>query len=340
MSLDILKEDLKNKKLKNLYLFYGPEEYLKKYYTETMEKLLVKEDFKALNYITLEGKIEERKVIEACETMPVFSEKKLVIVKDSSFFKSKKKSDDTDSQDSTQNNELVNYMKELPEHVCLVFYESEINKRLKLVDIIKKNGLIVEFPFQKPAELVKWVMKAFKSYGKEIGNSAASKLVDSCEQAMNDILNEIEKINLYAGDRPKVTEEDVEKICIKSVKSRIFDLTDAIAGKKGILAMKLLDDMLVLKEPVPKIFYMITRQFRQVLEMKLMLSGGVSSGEAASKLGVTPYAAGKLVKQAGNFTIEKLKDALKESLKMDIAIKNGRMDDRMAVELLIAKFSA
>lgn len=340
MSVDLLKEDIKNKKIRNIYLFYGVEEYLKKYYTDTIEKILVNEDMKTLNVITLEGKIEDRKVIEACETMPVFSERKVVVVKNSGFFKSKKKSGEQVREETPQNKELETYLRNIPDHVCLIFYETEINKNLKILNVIKNNGLIVEFPFQKPADLVKWVVKVFRSYGKDIGNIAASRLVDSCEQAMNDILNEIEKVVLYIGDRTKVTENDVEIICTKSIKSRIFDLTDAIVEKNGIRALKFLDDMLALKEPVLKIFYMITRQFRQILEMKLLMEEGMGSVEAASRMGVTAYTAGKLSKQARNFTVKKLKDALEESLMLDAAIKNGRLEDRTAVELLIAKFAS
>ncbi|MDF2523089.1 MAG: polymerase delta subunit, partial [Clostridiales bacterium] len=44
MSIDALKEDIKNNKIKNLYLFYGPEDYLKKYYLESIEKLILSEE--------------------------------------------------------------------------------------------------------------------------------------------------------------------------------------------------------------------------------------------------------------------------------------------------------
>jgi DNA polymerase-3 subunit delta len=38
MSMQILTEELKKGKIRNLYLFYGPEEYLKNYYLEVIEK--------------------------------------------------------------------------------------------------------------------------------------------------------------------------------------------------------------------------------------------------------------------------------------------------------------
>ncbi|MCX8131748.1 MAG: DNA polymerase III subunit delta [Clostridia bacterium] len=338
MSIDILKDDIKNKRIKNLYLFYGPEEYLKKYYLESLEKEILSDDMKALNKIVLEGKADIKRISEACETMPVFSERKIVIVRNSGLLKAKKKQDD-EGKGKQGDDSLVSYLQNLPEYTCLVFFEEEIDKRVKVIDIIKKNGLIVEFVFQKPVELVKWVSKVFKTYKKEIDPVLASRMVENCEQGMTEILNEINKVVLYLGDRQRVTNDDIEKICTKSIKGRIFDLTDAIAEKNTAKALKLLNDMIILKEPIPKILFMITRQLRQVLEMKLLNNEGLNSGQAATKMGITPYAAGKISKQTRVFDVENLKGAIEESLDMDLAIKTGKIDERMAVELLISKLS-
>lgn len=334
MSIDTLKEEIKSNELRNLYLFYGEEEYLKKYYLESIDKIILKDDLTGLNKIVLEGKAEASRIVEACETMPVFSEHKLVIVKNSGAFKSKK---DTGKQ--SIKDELLEYLNNIPPFTCLVFYEEEIDKRLKLVDIIKKKGLIVEFPYQKPNELVKWVVKAFKSNGKEIDASTASFLVDISESGMTEILNEINKVVLFLGERSKVGSDDIRKVCTKSIKSRIFDLTDAIAERNITAALKLLNDMIILKEPLPKILFMIARQLRHILEMKLLYNEGMGMKEACSKIGITPYAGSKVLKQAASFSIDKLKSAIEETLELDLAIKTGRINDRTATEILICKLA-
>ena len=203
------------------------------------------------------------------------------------------------------------------------------------MDVIKKKGLLVEFPLQKPAELVKWVMKAFSSYKKQMDPYTASRLVESSEQGMTELLGEINKLVMYSGDRTSITQEDVERVCVKSIKTRIFDLMDAIAEKDKGRALKLLDDMIAMKEPLQKITFMITKHFRQLLEMKLLLKEGMDSGAAAAKIGITPYAAAKIYKQCKGFTVERLKASIEESLEIDIAVKTGRLKDRLAAEILI-----
>lgn len=337
MSLDLLKEDLKKNNIRSLYLFYGQEEYLKKYYLDRIEGCLLTEDLKALNKVVMEGKPEIGKIIDNCETLPVFAEKRLVVVKNSGFFKSKKGKGDSPAASS---NTLLKCLQDVPSHTCLVFYEAEIDKRMKqLLDAFKNNGLVVEFPYSKPDELVRWVIRRIKASGKDIDMAAASMIVENCEQGMTEIGNEIDKLMDFTANRELVKLEDVEAVCTKSIKSRIFDLTDAISEKNGTKALKVVNDMTILKEPMQKILFMITRQFRQILQIKLLSNEGVSVNEAAGKIGVTPYGAGKLLKQSKGFSVEDLKRALDSSLEMDIAVKTGKLDDRMAVDLLIMEFA-
>ena len=328
MSISVLKKQIEEGRLKNLYLFYGPEDYLKKYYLNCIEKKLVSRELSAVNKIVHEGKVSAKALYDSCETFPLFSEKKLVIVKHSGLFNSKKGAD---------SEEILGLLQNVTSHTCLVFYEDEIDKRMKTVKAVKEKGMLVEFDFRKPAELVKWVIKVFKSHNIDIDTAAASWLVENSEQGMGYIMNEINKIVMYLSGRKKVEQSDIEKVCSRSVKTRVFDLTDAIAGKDCERALKLLNDMIESREPVNVILYMIARQFRHILQMKLMSAEGASVDEAALKIGITPYAARKVLKQSQGFTVDDLKKALERCLDMDVGIKSGKIDERTAAELLIVE---
>ena len=172
-----------------------------------------------------------------------------------------------------------------------------------------------------------------------INQSVAAQLIDCCEHGMTEILNEINKLAMYIGNRDEVTSEDIEIACTKSIRSRIFDLTDAISEKNCDKALSMLRDMIMLKEPLPLILYMIARQFKNILEYKMITAQGYNMNETASKMGLIPFVASKLAKQAGRFSVATLQKALIESLEYDIAIKTGRINDRVATELLIIKYA-
>lgn len=340
MSLDILKDDIKNKNIRKLYLFFGPEEFLKKYYLESIDKLLLSEDMKAMNRVVLEGRQDLGRLTDYCETLPVFSDRKMVIVRNSGLFKPQKKGGDgKKAGKQPPKDELAGFLTDLPGHVCLIFHETEVDKRLKALDAVKKNGLVVEFEYQKPDELARWAVRKLKASGREIDPVTAARLIENCEQGMTEILNELEKLIAYTEGRKEITRDDVEKVCTRSIKSRIFDLTDAIAGKKSSRALELLNDMIVLKEPVPRILFMIARQFRQILQVKLLHDEGCTVEEIASRMGLSPYIAGKILRQASSFTLPRLKAAVEEGLELDLAVKTGRIEDRAAAELMIVEFS-
>jgi DNA polymerase-3 subunit delta len=137
-----------------------------------------------------------------------------------------------------------------------------------------------------------------------------------------------------------IKEEDVAKVCTRSIKSRVFDLTDALAAKRSRTALAILNDMVALREPMPRITFMIARQFRQLIQTKLMVRDGAGRSEIASFLKVPPFIAEKVMRQAASFDMSSLEKAVATGLELDVAVKNGRLKDRAAVELLITSLSA
>jgi DNA polymerase-3 subunit delta len=329
MSINNLKNQIRNKDIKPLYLFYGPEEYLKKYYINSIEEIIIDKNLQTLNKVMLDDKVDVSQIIDNCDTLPVFSERKLVLVKNSGFFKGGGKKEETEK--------LVDYLKDVPPFTCLIFYEEDIDKRLRIYKTVNKSGLVVEFPYQKPVDLTKWVIKVAKAYKKKISMDTASILVERSGQEMTEILNEIEKLVAYTAERKLITIDDVKEVCNTSIKSRIFDLTDAIVAKDVAGSLKYLDDMLTLREPIPMIIFMIARQFRQILQVKILMENGADLREIASNLKVSPYIAGKIQKQSENFTLQWLNQTMENIFECDLSIKTGKMKDKTAIELLIAK---
>jgi len=326
----ILWNQIKSGEIGTLYLFYGPEEYLKRNYAKQIEKTLLEKEFLLMNRIVLNGIADPSAIIDNCRTLPVFSDRKIVIVKNSGLFKGAKKSAD---------NELTEFLKDIPEHVCLIFIEDEIDKRIKLVDLIKTKGLIVEFDYKKPDELATWVMRRLKELGYETEPKTAAMIVEYCESGMDHILNELKKLCAYAGDRKLITEQDVEKVCTKSVKSKVFDLTDAIGAKQTAKALALLNDMELLKEPMQRVMYMIIRHFRQLIQVKLLTGDGAGETQIAEYFRVPPFIAGKLIRQARSFSMDKLEKAISTALELDLAVKTSQLRDKAAVELIITGLS-
>ena len=149
------------------------------------------------------------------------------------------------------------------------------------------------------------------------------------------VVNEINKIAAYTGERGEIKTEDIEKVCTRSVKSRIFDLTDAISQRQTAQALQILNGLVEQKEPLPNIMAMVGRQMGLLLRVKKMEEKKLP--DMARVLGINPYIAGKIRKQAASFTMDQLKETMRKCVEMDQASKTGRMNPRLALDLFIAE---
>lgn len=80
-----LNEDLKTGNFKQIYLLYGEEAYLKKQYKERFIKAMLPEG-DTMNYAYYEGKNTDiKEVIDLAETLPFFSERRLIVFENTGF---------------------------------------------------------------------------------------------------------------------------------------------------------------------------------------------------------------------------------------------------------------
>jgi DNA polymerase III subunit delta len=344
MSIQALKKELGQGMVRNLYVFYGPEDFLIKKYVKQIQNLIFQKDFKEMNLDILEGKKKPEDIIEACQNMPFFSEKRMILVKETGFFKkvsTGEKQEDGGEQIKKQREVLKNFFYNVPSHVCVVFIEKNVEKTITtLIKGVTEKGMLLDFPYQKPSDLVRWIELEFKNHGIEISRPDAGVLVEYCEPNMTYIDAQMQKLITYGKSKGKITLEDITRICTKALKVIIFDLIDAISEKNVKKAMAYLDDMIEKKEPIQMIYYMIAKQFRLILNVKILQEKGQDQKTIQDLLKLHPFVAGKLWRYAKGFSKDRLKNALRESYEMDILNKNTSLDPRLSAEILIAQFAS
>ncbi|MBF8982021.1 DNA polymerase III subunit delta [Lutibacter sp. B2] len=340
--IELLKS-LKEDKLEQLYLFCGKEYYLIEKTISTIKDDLVDKDFQALNYQLIDGQNTSVDfILNACETLPFMREKRVVIIKNFECFFSKRKNINEDGE-----KKIAEYLSEMPKSTYLFFLVTEeIDKRKKLFKSIKKCGRIIEFNKLSGTELHKWIVKMFKKRNKSISNKEGSLLIEvvgyedrNSIKTLKDLENEIEKLSSYVGERDYITCQDIETISPKSLENNIFTLVESIGENKTDQALLLLNDMLLQGESEVKILYMIIRQFRHLYQIKLMINQGYTNIGIGPKLKLQPFVVTKYIRQVKHFNIEALKEVLEECLYTDANIKQGKINPRLGIELLIGKFS-
>lgn len=317
-----IKNDIAEKKFARVYLLYGPESYLRLSYTNRLCEAIVPAS-DTMNRLVLCGdKIREGEVIDFAETVPFFADYRLVLIKDSPFFKGGAEL-------------LPEYMKSIPEQTVLVFSEREIDRRSKLYKAIQKAGYVSEFKELKESELMRWGGALLKKGGLKITADDMRYLLSRTGTDMNHIALEIDKLVHYCHGRDVAGRADIEAVTGTQVENHIFDMIEASTVGNQKKALDLYSDLLALKEPPMRILYLIGRQYNQLLMIKELLTEGNSPDLIAKKTGIHPFAAKKLAGIARKFSETALEQAVSTCTEMDEAVKTGQIGDRLSVELIL-----
>ena len=280
-----------------------------------------------MNFAKYDGQnVSVGELIDLAETLPFFAERRVILVTDSGFFKSSEE-------------QLALYFAEIQDTTCMIFVESEVDKRSKTYKAAAKAGSAVDFSMPDERMLTSWMMARVKQAGKTMTQEAWTEFFDRTNDSMDHMNLEMEKLLSYVYDKDSITLADVEAICTKQMHSKVFDMISFIASKNLPKVLELYHDMLAAKEPPIRILALIIRQFDQMYLMKDMASQGMNVSTIASKLGSRDFIVRKNLGLARNFTMEQIRALLEDAADLDERAKTGRINDRMAVELLMVQYS-
>ena len=318
--------DIKRQEFKKVYLLYGEERYLIRQYRDKLKKALADPE-DTMNFTSFEGDdINVKEIIDLAETLPFFSDRRVILIEDSKLFK--KGGDD-----------LAEYLEELPDTTYFLFVEEEIDKRSRLYKAVGKCGNAIEFGTQTDETLMKWVGGRISREGKNITQAAYQSFIAKTGTDMQNIEKELEKLICYTMDKDVIEPEDVEAITTEQINNKVFEMVDAIASHRQKHAMDLYYDLLALKEAPMRILFLITRQFQILLTVKVMGNQGFANKEIATKAGCPEWAVRKYQGQAKAFSLEQIKQAIEDGVSYEEAVKTGHMNDQMAVEMFIVQYS-
>lgn len=317
-----INEDIKQGIFKHVYLLYGEERYLRRQYKERLQKALCS-DGDTMNTHFYEGKnLAIGEIVDLAETLPFLAERRVIFISNSGLFKS-------------GGEQMAEYLASPCETVFFVFTESEVDKRSKLFKTVQSKGYAAEFSVQDEKTLMRWAAGVLAKDNKKITENTLRLLLSKTGTDMENIQMELEKLICYAMDRDVITDADVEAVCATHISNHIFDMISAISEKQQRRALDLYYDLLALKEPPMRILFLIARQCNMLLQAKELKSKGYDNRTVASKLGVAPFIASKYLNQAAKFKAAALRTAVEKCVDAEEAVKTGRMNDVMSVEILI-----
>jgi DNA polymerase III subunit delta len=339
------KEDIKKGNLKSCYIFYGTDEKIIEECINSIVDKVIEHNFLELNCEKFDGSSLESfdRVINACQTLPFMSEKRVVIVYRASFINDNSK-DKSKLSGEKQFKNICSYLKQIPKHCILIMYDVFKSKRDKpgrKIYNIDKNACVVNVGKLKGRQFENRVQELFNEKKKNIRKFELRIFCSIMEDIdFGTVKNEVEKLCCYTYGRD-ITKDDIRKLFMKVDDDDIFDLVNSIANKKVKQALNVLDELLYKGVKISYILAMVERQFDMLLRIKIELELKKDKKSIMKTLKIrSDYAYSIMVSQSKKFTLKQLRRTLDLCLNVEQRIKSLSVDEKTEMELLIINTTA
>ena len=308
-----------------VYLFYGLEEFL---IDKEIKKILIdnKIDDYSINEYDLENTLLNE-IIDDASTIPLFGDKKGIIVDNSYIFSANSKKTEQDTKT------LEQYLNNINTNTILIFkiLKESVDSRKKIYKIIKEKGKVLEF--NKVTNINTIVKKLLDNYN--IADQNITLLVKRVGNNLNILEHEIEKLKTYKGNDLNITKDDIVNVTIKTVNIDIFELIENIITNKKEKAIESYNEMLKYNEEPIKIIIMLANQIRIMYQSKELIKLGYTEKNIADLLQIHPYRVKLALEKSRNYSSKVLLNYLEQLADLDINIKSGNIDKNLGLELFI-----
>jgi DNA polymerase-3 subunit delta len=272
-----------------------------------------------LNLIPLD--LEEKNYknfIENFQSVAMFKEKKLIVLKSASKNFEFKESFRKEIKKFANSKEII------------LFYE-EGDLKDDFFEKIKKNSKWQNFQILEGEKLKLWIKKEIKKFGAEIEENALKRLIEFVDSDLWRMENEIKKLVSFSQGK-KIGLKDVEALVSPEIETDIFKTIDAIGQKNKVLALKLIHKHLEKGDSPLYLLSMINYQLKNIILVKDLIERRRPLIEA----GLYPFLLQKTIYQARKFSFQEIKKIYQRIFEMDLKIKSGQINPELALDLLVS----
>lgn len=327
---------IKNKQIDPVYFIHGTQSFIVgELVTEILNQVLSKDDQEMNVQRFRLAEIPLQHIIEEAATLPFFSNKKVVIVNDFYLATSQK----AESGVEHQLDGLEAYLKQpVPETTLIIIAPYEkLDERRKITKQLKSQATVVKAAELTEQETGNWIGEQAAILGIDVPHPVKKRLVELAGTNLMQLNSELEKCQLYTGVGGEVTMEVVDQLVAKTLEQSVFDLIDRAMKADVRQAVTLYKEMVKRKEEPLMILAMLVRQLRIYLHVMELKQRSYSEKQMAGMLKLHPYVVKLAAKQVTRLKDSRVKASLIAAADTDYAIKSGKQEKELAVELFIIK---
>jgi len=325
-----------------LYILNGEDDFSIRQALEEIKKGVGDPTVLAANTTLLEGqRVTVEQLRNACETVPFLAEKRLVIVEGLlGRFEPKGKSAPRKGKNTNHLDDrkaIAACVSHVPAFTMLVLVDGKISGQNILLKELAAGAEVRTFPWLRGTRLQQWVQQRVRGVGGNISVGAVDLLAKFVGSNLWIMTTEIDKLVMFAQGR-SIEEADVRAVVSYAQEASVFAMVDAILESRGGVAEKLLQQLMQHGATPAYLLVMLSRQVRILVQVKELRKQRRTSKEIQDKLGLaSEFVIRKALEQAGNYSLTRLKEVYHQLLEADLAIKTGKYDGELALDILLAE---
>lgn len=246
----------------------------------------------------------------------------------------------------------------LPEWAFLLLSAVQVDRRTKLFKRFEELGAALFLGLERDRygkvdrdSLLNFISQRLRQAGKNIEPQARDLIVARAGDDLRTLQQELDKLLLYAAERPAIQPQDVEAVVADHGEGWIFDLTRAIGDRDALGALGQLSRLMGQGEHPLKILGTIAGEVRRLLAARQLLDGDlrphwkpgisyqqfqqIAAKQGSVALTRSPYADYMCFQRAERFAMAELVVHMESLFDADLRLKSSGGQPRLVMEKLI-----
>ena len=316
--------EIQNGQIQPFYLLFGEEHLLAENLIKKIKTAFLTETEPELNYFVryaTEGTADE--IIALSAGMGLFSQKKLLILKEADALKQK------------ELERLSKLFKQPQDDIRLVIqtsipslYQSRLKKIETLVTVVNLLPL-------KPDELKNFVSEEFQKFGKQVNSEAIEMLIFKVGNQLSDLMLQIGHVCDYFGEVSLIDIKHIEQVVGIYATQDVFELSRLIGNKEYQKASAVLTNLIGSGISSQYILSQLLRHFIALWRIHGYLRAGISRTDSlANKLKIYYKYVDEYKEQAKNWETSRLLRVFQFIKEADRELKNNTLEPQIILDML------
>ncbi len=310
------------KSSKCIYVLHGQEPALIDYHREQIISRSLGDADRQTSLVRFEADAELADVLDGLRTLPFLAPCRVVVMRRADSFVSRHRG------------ALEKYVKNPSPNSVFILQVNRWNKSWNLHKLMGDRGEVIDCSTPAAKDLHRLIRDAAGRRGKKIEKAAVQALLDSVGADQTAILNYVEQLSLYAGDRGAITASDVGDLVAPTAGPAAFALTNAITAGDPAKALRELDKMLVARGDEFRALGSLHWHLKRAYSAKQQMDAG-----AQPSVKMPAGARQVFMKMLHRLSLAKIQRDLRRLVATDLAMKSGADPKSAMRELVITMCS-